>query len=275
MLVGRELELARIDEALDAARGSRSAALVLRGEAGIGKSALLGRALERASDMRVLRARGVESEVEIAFSGLHELLRPVLPLLDTLSDVQAMALSAALALGAEDGVDRLAVFGGTLSLLAAAADDQPLLCVIDDAHWLDDASAAALVFVARRLDADGIALLFGAREPEMRAFTAPGVPELRLNGLDRADAAKLLAEWLPAGTGSLVVEQLIEVAAGNPLALIELPRGLKEAELAGWKPVDEPVRVGAAVEREFVRRLARLNAATKRALLVVAASDVG
>jgi hypothetical protein len=142
--------------------------------------------------MRVLRAFGVESEVEIAFSGLHELLRPALPLLDALPDAQAVALRAALALGADQVGERLAVFGGVLSLLAAAAEEQPVVCVIDDAHWLDDASAAALTFVARRLDRDGVAMLFGVRDPELRSFPAIGIRELRLSGLDRSAAAHCL-----------------------------------------------------------------------------------
>src|SRR5215211_1802156 len=170
MLFGREPESARIDEVLDAASEGRSGALVVRGEAGIGKSALLNAAVERADGMRVFRALGVESEVDIAFSGLHELLRPALSSVDTLPDPQAVALRAALALGGNTVADRLAVFGGALSLLAAVAEEQPLLCVIDDAHWLDEASAAAMTFVARRLDADGIGMLFGVREPEIRTF---------------------------------------------------------------------------------------------------------
>jgi DNA-binding CsgD family transcriptional regulator len=275
MLFGRELESARIDDVLDAARQRRSGALVLRGEAGIGKTALLDAAVDRANDMRVVRALGVESEVEIAFSGLHELLRPAFPLLDTLPAGQAVALRAALALGAEEVAERLAVFGGALSLLAAVAEDQPVLCVVDDAHWLDDASAAALTFVARRLDRDGIAMLFGVREPEVRTFATSGIPELRLGGLGRHAATELLSVLLPANTGSLVAEQVVEMSLGNPLALIELPRGLTQAELEGHDPLPEPVRVAKAVERAFLRRLARLPASTRRALLVVAASDAG
>jgi DNA-binding CsgD family transcriptional regulator len=274
MLFGRERESARIDEVLDAARARRSGALVVRGEAGIGKSALLNAAMERADGMQVLRARGVESEVEIAFSGLHELLRPALSSIDAIPDAQAVALRSALALAADTVAERLAVFGGALSLLAAVAEEQPLLCVIDDAHWLDEASAAAMTFVARRLDADGIAMLFGVREPETRTFTAPGVPELRLGGLDRAAARHLLATRLPPGAGSLVAEQLIEMSRGNPLALIELPSGLTASQLAGEGPLDEPVHAGTAVERGFLRRLAELPGSTRRALLVVAASEV-
>jgi DNA-binding CsgD family transcriptional regulator len=275
MLFGRERESARIDEVLGAAKERRSGALVVRGVAGIGKSALLNAAAERADDMRVLRALGVESEVDIAFSGLYELLRPALSSVDTIPDSQAVAVRGALALGADAVIDRLAVFGGALSLLAAIAEEQPLLCVIDDAHWLDEASAAAMTFVARRLDADGIAMLFGVRDPEIRTFTAPGIPELRLGGLDRAAARQLLATRLPASAGSLVAEQLIEISLGNPLGLIELPAGLTALQLAGQEPLDEPVRAGTAVEHGFRRRLNQLPSSTRRALLVVAASDVG
>src|SRR6266511_1246804 len=274
MLFGRERESARIDEVLAAARARRSGTLIVRGEAGIGKSALLDAAVGRADGMRVFRALGVESEVDIAFSGLHELLRPALASLDTVPDAQAVALRAALALSADAVAERLAVFGGALSLLAAVAEEQPLLCVIDDAHWLDEASAAAMTFVARRLDADGIAVLFAVREPETRTFVAPGIPELRLGGLDRAAARKLLATRLPLGAGSLFTERLIEISRGNPLALIELPSGPTASQLAEAGPLDEPVRAGTAVEHGFRRRLAQLPRSARRALLVVAASDV-
>ncbi len=275
MLFGREHESARIAEVLDAARARRSAALVVRGEAGIGKSALLNEAIERADGMQVLRARGVESEVDVAYSGLHELFRPVLSSIDAIPDAQAVALRAALALAAGAVPERLAVFGGGLSLLAAVAEERPLLCVIDDAHWLDEASTAAMTFVARRLDADGIAMLFGVRDPEIRTFTAPGIAELRLGGLDRGAARQLLATRLPPGAGSLVAEQLIEISRGNPLALIELPSGLTATRLAGQGPFDEPLLGGRAVEHGFLRRLAQLPSSTRRAVLVVAASEVG
>jgi DNA-binding CsgD family transcriptional regulator len=275
MLFGRERESARIDEVLDAARARRSGALIVRGEAGIGKSALLNAAADRANGMQVLRALGVQSEVDIAFSGLHELLRPALSSIDAIPDAQAVALRSGLALGAGAVAERLAVFGGALSLLAAVAEERPLLCVIDDAHWLDEASAAAMTFVARRLDADGIAMLFGVREPEIRTFTAPGIPELRLGGLERGAARQLLATRLPPGAGSLVAEQLIEMSLGNPLALIELPSDLTATQLAGEGPLDEQVRAGTAVEHGFLDRLAKLPSSTRRALLVVAASEVG
>jgi DNA-binding CsgD family transcriptional regulator/tetratricopeptide (TPR) repeat protein len=274
MLFGRERESARIDEVLEAARARRSGALVVRGEAGIGKSALLNAAIERAEGMQVLRVRGVESEVDVAFSGLHELLRPALSSIDAIPDRQAVALRAALALATDTVAERLAVFGGALSLLAVVAEEQPLLCAIDDAHWLDEESAAAMTFVARRLDADGIAMLFGVREPEIRTFTAPGIAELRLGGLDRAAARQLLATHLPAGTEPLVAERLIELSRGNPLALIELPSGLTPMQLAGQGPHDEPLRAETAVQHGFLRRLAQLPSSTQRAVLVVAAADV-
>jgi tetratricopeptide (TPR) repeat protein len=275
MLFGREREAARIDEVLDAARDGRGGALVIRGEAGIGKTALLNAAIEHAEGMRVLRALGVESEVDIAFSGLHELLRPALSSIDAIPDPQAIAVRAALALGPGAVGERLAVFGGTLSLLATIAEEQPLLCVIDDAHWLDEGSAAALTLVGRRLDADGIAMLFGAREPETRTFPAPGIPELQLHGLDRAAARQLLATRQQTAAGSLVAEQLVEISRGNPLALIEFSSGLTASQLTGRGPLDEPVRAGPAAEHGFLRRLAQLPTTTGRALLVVAASDIG
>jgi DNA-binding CsgD family transcriptional regulator len=275
MLIGRERESAQIEQVLDAARNRRSGALVIRGEAGIGKSALLDAAVERSRDLRVLRALGVESEVDIAFSGLHELLRPTLSALDGLTESHALAVRAALALNHGSRGDRLAVYGGVLSLLAAVAEEQPLLCVIDDAHWLDEASAAAITFAARRLDADGIAILFGVREPELRPFEAAGLPELRLGGLEPGAARQLLASRLPTGTSPLVADQLFEVALGNPLALIELPSRLTPAQLAGDEPLHEPLEPTPGLELGFLRRLNRLPDQTQRGLRVVAASDVG
>ena len=170
----------------------------------------------------------------------------------------------------------MAVFGGVLNLLAEAAEEQPVLCVIDDAHWLDDASAASLTFVARRLDRDGVAMVFSVREPELRTFPATGIPELTLSGLDRGAAAELLASRMPAGTSSLVVEQIIELSQGNPLALIELPRGLKETEVVhGRSPSKSRFALPRPSSENFVRRLAGLPVSTRRALLVAAACDAG
>src|SRR3954451_3034700 len=193
MLRGRDLERAQIEMLLRSARDGRSGTLVLRGDAGIGKSALLVCAIEQAEGMRVLRALGVESESELAFSALHELVRPILQFVDVLPAVQRDALRGALALGPPGQVDRFAVYAATLGLLAEAATEQPLLCSIDDAQWLDTAPAEPLVFTARRLEAEGIAMLFAVREGEADGFDAPGLPDVIVEGLDRDTAAELLA----------------------------------------------------------------------------------
>ena len=181
LLVGRELERARLDALLAAARAGRSGVLVVRGEAGVGKTALLDDAAGRAAGMRVLRARGVEAESGLAFAALDELLRPVLSYLDGLPERQAAALRGALALSEASEVDRFAAYVATLGLLAATAEEGPLLALVDDAHWLDGSSAEALVFAGRRLEAEGIALVFAAREGDPDGFQAPGIEELRVD----------------------------------------------------------------------------------------------
>ncbi|GAA2208900.1 hypothetical protein GCM10009850_043580 [Nonomuraea monospora] len=181
MLRGREAELAEVARLLDQARAGRSGVLVLRGEAGIGKSALLDQLVRRACDVRVLRATGVEAEASLPFAGLQMLLRPALDRLGTLPAVQASALRGALGLAEATGTSRFLVGLAVLSLLSELAGERPVACLIDDAHWLDAASADALLFTARRVAADGVAMVFAARDE----FDAPGLPELRLGGLDR------------------------------------------------------------------------------------------
>jgi predicted ATPase len=176
VLFGRDRERAEIWTLLEAARSSRSGALVLRGEAGVGKSALLDDTRDRAGDMHLLSARGVESEAELPFAALHQLLRPALGRLDRLPGPQGSALASALGLDDEAAPERFLVFAACLSLLSELADARPVLCLVDDAHWLDDASSDALQFVARRLDAEGIAMLFAAREGDVRRFEAPDLP---------------------------------------------------------------------------------------------------
>jgi predicted ATPase len=235
VLLGRESECEAIDGLLDAARASHSGALVLRGEAGIGKSALLRYAVEHADGMRVLAGSGIEAESELAFAGLHQLLWPVLDRADGLPAVQAAALHGAFGLSADRVDDRFLVSVALLGMLTAVADAEPLLCVIDDAHWLDGASADALVFVARRLQADPVALLFGVRDDEARRFAAPGLAELTLAGLEEADAGALLdaVDGLPAS----VRQELLRASGGNPLALRELPGALTAAQRAGHTPL--------------------------------------
>ena len=191
MLVGREAEQRAVDALLESARNERSAALVLRGEPGIGKTALLGYAADRATDMRVLRCVGIEAEHELPFAGMHQLVRPCLDLVDRLPAPQAAALRGALGLSFDGVGDRFLVSLGLLSLLAEACEDGPLLCCVDDAQWLDRPSAEALVFAARRFQAEPIAVLMAVREGEARRFDAPGLPELDVAGL-ADDAARAL-----------------------------------------------------------------------------------
>src|SRR5438094_4070694 len=192
MLVGRDNEAATIDRMLDDARGGQSGVLVLRGDAGIGKSALLQHAQERAHDFTVLRALGIESESELAYAALHQVLRPVLAEIERLPEPQAAALRGAFALSSETVDDRFRVSLGTLGLLAEVAEEQPVLCLIDDAQWLDRSSADALVFVARRLEAESLTLLFAARDVEARPFDARGLPELRLAPLTSQESRSLV-----------------------------------------------------------------------------------
>ena len=272
MLRGRRDERAALDGLLDQARAGRSGVLVLRGEAGIGKTALLEHAIESAPDVTLLRAVGVESEMELAFAALHQLCAPVLDLLDRLLGPQRDALEITFGVSAGAPPDRFLVALATLSLLAEAAQERPLLCVIDDAQWLDRASAQALGFVARRLLAEPIALLFAARETT-NAFA--GLPELLIEGLDEAEARKLLALVIPGRLDDRVADQLVAEARGNPLALLELPRGLSPAQLAGGFGLPAALSRQGRIEQTFLRRLEALPPDTQRLLLVAAAEPLG
>jgi DNA-binding CsgD family transcriptional regulator len=274
MLYGRDPERARVAELLDGARSSRSAVLVISGEPGVGKSALLEDARDQAGGMTILSGGGVESETNLPFAALHQIVRPVLHHMENLPQTQAAALRGALGLAA-GGSDRFLVSLAALSLLAEAAESQPLLCLIDDAQWLDDASADALVFVARRLAAEGIAMLFAAREGELRRFEAPGLAELRLGGLDPAAAGALMDRHAGVGLSSEVRDRLVVETGGNPLALLELSSSLSEAQLSGAEVVFAPIPVSARVEHAFLARVHRLPEGTQTLLLVAAADDSG
>ncbi len=271
MLYGRDVERAQIWALLDAARTSQSGALVLRGEAGIGKSALLEDARDRATDMHVLGARGVESESELPFAALHQLLRPALTRLDRLPDPQATALASALGLGDETAPERFFVFAACLSLLSELAERRPVLCLIDDAHWLDAASSDALQFVARRLDAEGIVMLFAAREGDARSFEAPDLPLLPIGGLDPQAADELLAR--SAGASAAVRARLVSQTEGNALALVELPAALSAEQLAGQEPLPESLPMTRQLETVFNERVRDLPDDTRRLLLLAAADD--
>jgi DNA-binding CsgD family transcriptional regulator len=275
VLYGRDAERSIIGGLLAGARESRSGVLVIRGEAGVGKSALLEDAREQAAGLRVLGCTGVEAESALPFAALHQLLRPVLGHLGTVPRLQAEALSAALGLGAGRGDDRFLVSVAVLSLLAEAAERRPLLCLVDDAHWLDDASADALVFVARRLEAEGIVLLFAAREGAARGFDAPALAELRLGGLDADAADALLDRHAGVALSPETRARLVEATGGHPLALLELPSTLSEAQLAGDEPLLTPLPVSARLERAFLARVRDLPTQTQTLLLVAAAEDTG
>jgi DNA-binding CsgD family transcriptional regulator len=273
MLYGRDVEQARIGALLDGARYSESSVLVIRGEAGIGKSSLLEDAVAKTRNMPVLRATGVESESELAFAGLHQLVRPLLGMLDSLPEAQAEALSTALGLRSGAVEDRFLISLGALGLLAEAAEERGLLCVVDDAHWLDRPSAEALLFVARRLEAEGVVVLLAVRDGEARRFDATGLPELRLDGLPAEPAAALLAEHSGPGVSLSVQERLLAFAHGNPLALVELPATLSADQLSGRDPLFDPLPVGRGVEDAFRGRVRALNAQAQQLLLLAAADD--
>jgi hypothetical protein len=273
MLFGRCEERGLVAGLLAEARTGRSGALVVRGEAGIGKSALLADAAERPGDLRVLRAAGAGTEAELASAGLQQLLRPVLDRLGRLPAPQADALRGAFGL-VDAEASRFLVELGVLSLLAEVAEERPLLCLVDNAQWLDRASAEALVFVARRLHAEPIVLLLAARDDDVRQFEAPGVPSLRLGGLD-AEAAGQLLEARVDRLAPAVRARLISETMGNPLALLELPATLSSRQLAGSEPLPTQLPMTARLQQAFLQRVRRLPAATQALLLVAAAEDVG
>jgi hypothetical protein len=275
MLHGRSAETARIDELLAAARDGRSGALVIRGEAGVGKTALLDYAAA-AAGMRVLRGTGIESETELPFAALQLVLRPALGRLDLLPPPQARALRGAFGLAATPGADRFLIGLAALSLLSELAGDGALLCVVDDAHWLDRASADALLFAARRLESEGVVLLASARED---GFEAPGVPELSLGRLSREASRALLAERAP-GLPPRLADRVLAEADGNPLALIELPAALAEdsrvpVALAASLEHPAPLPLPRRLQQSYYSQVAALPAPTRTFLLVAAAEETG
>jgi DNA-binding CsgD family transcriptional regulator len=276
VLVGRESERSRLRAIVEGARAGHAGALVLYGEPGIGKTALLQDLATGAvtHGVRVLTTQGLESESPLAFAALHRLLRPGTGLLTRLPAPQARALRVAF--GVEDGnVDPFLVGAATLSLLGEAADERPVLCIVDDAHWLDDASADALLFAARRLDADPVAVLFAARDDGVRSFTAAGVEALQLEGLEPEAVRILLSEHAGEGRSPEVAKRLNAERGGNPLALVELPAGLTPEQLNGTVPLPAQLSLGSGVEKVFLDRVRRLPVGAQQLLLVVAADDSG
>ncbi len=262
MLLGRDGERRKIESALESARAGRSATLAFVGESGIGKTALLDYAAEQTAGMRMLRVRGIESEAQIPFASLLELLRPTLAIVERIPEPQAIALEGALALRPGLAQERFAIGAATLSLLSAYAEEGPVALLVDDAHWLDDSSAQTLLFAFRRLVADPIAVIIAVREGEPSLLDGADLPTVQLEGLSRDEAAELLGGLVPA-----VAERLHEATAGNPLALLELSGDPHDLALA---PEGVPVVVSARIARAFLRRVDALDEPTRRALVLAA-----
>lgn len=276
-LCGRVSECAALRALVSGGRSGGSAVLVVRGEAGVGKTALLDYVVAHAPGFRVTQVAGVESDMELAFAGLHHLCAPLLDQLDKLPEPQREALSVAFGRGVGPVPDRFLVGLAVLSLLAAAADGKPLLCVIDDVQWLDQVSVQTLGFVARRLLAEPVVLVFAIRDNQDGAAVdlLPGLPELRLEGLSDSDARELLDSVIVGKLDERVRDRLIAESRGNPLALLEVPRNVSAAERAGgfWIAGTRP-SVGQ-VEEGFVRRIQSLPADTRQLALLAAADPVG
>ncbi|HEY2201832.1 MAG TPA: AAA family ATPase, partial [Solirubrobacteraceae bacterium] len=272
VLHDRREEREALGRLLEGVRGGQSRVLVVSGDPGVGKTALLQSAISSAAGFRVLRAVGVESEMELAFAALQQLCAPMLDRLDRLPGPQQDALGVAFGLRSGDAPDRFLVGLAVLSLLSEVAEEQPLLCVVDDAQWLDRASGQALAFVARRLLAESIALVFVTRDPSEEL---QGFQKLVVEGLPEGDARALLGSVLRVPLDERVRERLLAETRGNPLALLELPRGATPGELAGGFGLPDAPGLSERIEDSFRRRLGGLPVDTQRLLLVAAADPVG
>ena len=275
-LLGRDAEQRRLDQIVAAARQQMSGVLVLRGEPGVGKTALLDYAQAVAGPtMRVIRIDCVESEMELSFAAVHQLLRPLLPALDLLPAPQRTALRVAFGMAEGGPPDRFLVGLAALGLLTGQAAGQPLLCLIDDAHCLDQESADTLAFVARRLHADAIAIVFAVREPTRPPGRLTGLPELRLAGLATDEARALLATAAGPGLRPPLADRIIAETGGNPLALIEIGQELAGRDLDGDPFLPEPLPLGRQLEQRYLREIRALPAATQALLLTAAADPAG
>jgi DNA-binding CsgD family transcriptional regulator len=271
-LLGRPGERETLRRLVANVRGGQSAVLVLRGEAGIGKTELLRYLIRAATGFTVARAVGVESEMELAFAGLHQLCAPILARLGSLAAPQRRALSVAFGLAAGDNPDRFLVALAALSLMAETSEKRPLLCVVDDAQWLDRASAQVLGFVGRRLLAESVALVFAVRQPDAELA---GLPELEVGGLRDDHARALLATVIPGRLDESVSARIIEETRGNPLALLELYRHLGPAELAGGFALPDTGDLPRRIEDQYIERLGEFPPGTQRMILLAAADPVG
>ena len=273
-LHGRRVECDLLDHLLASARAGDSQVLVVRGEAGIGKTALLDYAAQRAAGCRVVRASGAESEMELAFAGLHQFCAPMLDRLDRLPAPQRDALATAFGLSSGSPPDRFLVGLAVLSMLSDVAAGEPLVCLIDDGQWLDRVSAQTLAFVARRLVAERVAMVFAVRDSGAKQELA-GLPELQVEGLRDSEARMLLDSVVAGRLDDRVRDRIIAETRGNPLALLELPRGFTPAELAGGFAVPDASPLASRIEGRFVSRIRSLPAATQQLLLAAAAEPIG
>ena len=271
-LIGRQAETAVLNQLIEAVCAGESRALVMHGESGVGKSALLNYAAGRASTCHVTRAAGVESEMELAFAALHQLCGPMLDHIQLLPAPQRDALHTAFGMISGLPPDRFLIGLAVLSLLSEVADEQPVLCLIDDEQWLDQASAEVLAFVARRLVAESVGLIFAARVP---GRNLAALPSLTVSGLSDDEARLLLDRVLTGPLDAQVRDQIIAETRGNPLALVELPRGLSASQLAGGFGLPSAVRLSGTIEENFRRRISSLPDQTRRLLLLAAAEPTG
>jgi DNA-binding CsgD family transcriptional regulator len=272
--MGRSTERSQLDGLLARVRAGESEALVVRGPAGIGKTAMLHYTARQASGFRVIQLGGVEAEMELPFAGVHQLVTASPGRFDTLPPPQREALTIALGLAAGEAPDRFLVGLALLSLVSAVAEERPMLCLVDDAQWLDAASAQALGFVARRVRAESVALVVAVREPA-GGHDFDGLPELWLEGLSDDDAGALLASVVTGRLDGHMADRIVAETGGNPLALLELPTRMTAAELAGGFTVPNTVELPAHIEDHFVERIRELPSATQQLMLVAAAEPLG
>ncbi|HEV3354073.1 MAG TPA: AAA family ATPase [Acidimicrobiales bacterium] len=273
-LLGRGAECEAIDGLVQAVRTGDGRVVVLSGEPGVGKTALLEYARDQAFGCRVASVSGIQSEMELAFAGLHQLCSSMLDRLERLPEPQQDALTTACGIRAGPPPDLFLVGLGVLSLLAEVAEEQPLVCLVDDVQWLDRASSLTLAFVARRLLAERIGMVFATRD-DAQAHGLAGLPELALHGLGDADALTLLRGALTGPLDPAVMDRIVADTHGNPLALLELPRAMSPPELAGGYGLPSSTSVAGRIEDGFIRRIALLPSDTRRLLLVASAEPVG
>src|SRR3989441_3071691 len=271
-LVGRRRERELLEKLLESARAGRGAVLVVHGEPGVGKTALLDYVVQKADSFRIARTVGVEGEIELPFAALQQLCAPILALRMGLPPPQRDALGVAFGLAPGNAPNPFLVGLAVLGLLSEAAEERPLLCVVDDAQWLDRASAAALAFVARRFVAEKVALLFATRSV---GEALVGLPQLQVGPLGREDARALLAAALSGPLDEQVLEQVVAETRGNPLALLELPRGMTPTQLAGGFGLPAAISLSARIQEHFAQRLASVAPDGRRLLLLAAADPTG